>query len=214
MTTWGRYLKLWPVAAIAAAAAVASAQTVSGQSVPSTGYAYDNNGNLHTTRITPWDPSCAAFVNTKDMCGSCTNRCPTPANGNAICALSCSAAGCGGTCDVTCNGGFDKCYGRCVDYKSDPNNCGGCGKVCAAPFFGSAVCSNGVCNYGCQAGTRFTGATGSCTVCGTRCVFLDSDPKNCGACGKVCATISNGYQKCVAGQCKYDCMDGFTYTGP
>lgn len=46
-----------------------------------------------------------------------------------------SFAGCGSTMTF--------CAGACVDTRTDPRNCGGCGRNCSA----SAVCSSGVCTF-------------------------------------------------------------------
>ncbi len=47
----------------------------------------------------------------------------------------------------------------------------------------------------------FDAASCDATVCGTSCVDLSSDPKNCGACGKACVAP----EMCVAGKCIIDC---------
>jgi Stigma-specific protein, Stig1 len=67
------------------------------------------------------------------------------------------------------------CSGTCVDYLTDPNNCGGCGVQCAV----GQLCDNGVCRSTCAPGQ---------TQCGTVCVDLTSDPLNCGACNHACGT--------------------------
>src|SRR5262249_20153362 len=67
------------------------------------------------------------------------------------------------------------CGGTCVDYLTDPLNCGGCGVACAPGQF----CDTGVCRSSCPPGQ---------TLCGADCVDLTSDPLNCGACGRACGT--------------------------
>jgi hypothetical protein len=75
-----------------------------------------------------------------------------------------------------------QCGASCVDTKTNPLNCGACGKACTAP----QLCNGGTC--GCPAGSA---------LCGTACADLGSDAKNCGACGKACGAG----EACVAGAC-------------
>jgi hypothetical protein len=79
---------------------------------------------------------------------------------------SCTLAGKVGTCST-------------LDFSSDPNNCGGCGIVCAGNQV-TGVCSNGKCSYvqgggtlgvGGMAGSGGKPATGGTSGCG---VFLGS----------------------------------------
>jgi hypothetical protein len=123
----------------------------------------------------------------------------------------------------------------CVSTNSDPNNCGGCGQICA----GGQVCSAGTCTNACSAGyTNCSGActgvltdpnncgacgqkcgtgqscnSGTCTcpagtsACGGGCAVLSSDPGNCGACGNACPAGAT----CNAGTCQ--CAAGLTKCG-
>jgi hypothetical protein len=75
------------------------------------------------------------------------------------------------------------CGAACTDTRADPNNCGACGKKCAAGF----DCTNGVCV--CPAPTK---------QCGAVCVDPAIDSKNCGGCGILCTTGTKG---CKAGKC-------------
>lgn len=51
-----------------------------------------------------------------------------------------------------------------------------------------------------------TGTPASCTVCPKGCFDLESDPKNCGSCGKSCPTTAAGTAGvCVKGQCYEKC---------
>ena len=86
-----------------------------------------------------------------------------------------------GSCAVVCGGGSARCGNNCVDLRSDPNNCGGCGNKCA----GGQVCNKSTCALTCQSGL---------TNCNGGCVDLTSDDSNCNACGNACA---DGTQ-CVA----------------
>jgi hypothetical protein len=67
------------------------------------------------------------------------------------------------------------CSGTCVDYLTDPNDCGGCGVQCNTEEGQS--CTAGSCTAVCPTGQ---------TPCGTQCVDLTSDPLNCGECGTIC----------------------------
>lgn len=113
----------------------------------------------------------------------------------------------------TCESGWtDTCVaGSCTNVTSDPLTCGSCGNVCSGVLYGSAACLSGTCGATCNPGTRYTPPTGACTSCNGRCMYTQSDPLNCGACGNACPTIDNGYPKCIAGSCQYDCKDGFKF---
>lgn len=76
------------------------------------------------------------------------------------------------------------CNGECIPTSSDPDNCGGCGVVCA----GNQVCSGGFCTDGC---------TGGLTACDRRCVDTAQDSDHCDGCGLACG---DG-QGCADGVC-------------
>lgn len=73
----------------------------------------------------------------------------------------------------------------CVDFNTDPANCGSCANACAD----AASCVNGTCS--CANGL---------TTCGASCVDLGSDSENCGACGTSCGGLF-----CLQGACSADC---------
>jgi hypothetical protein len=89
-------------------------------------------------------------MNAADGCEVNTSTDPNNCGG---CAMACGAipngiAGCsGGACRVAeCNAPFGDCDGKpangCeVNISTDPNNCGGCGKVCL-----NTVCNAGACS--------------------------------------------------------------------
>ncbi len=152
------------------------------------------------------------------------------------------AGGAGGGClaQELCNGKDDDCDGKIdegIDTKSDPNNCGGCGKACR-PDHAFGQCKAGVCGFTtCDIGfvnldkKALNGCEYACqahpdpddSVCDNRdndCdgkidedVNKQTDPLNCGVCGKSCryANAVAG-ASCVGGQCALDpskCDPGF-----
>jgi|GEM_PF-6732668 len=108
-------------------------------------------------------------------CGACGKTCPE--------GDTCVNGACRGLSPVKqkmlCARDQVVCAGKCVDLRTDPLNCGACGKTCPLPTFGPAV--TGVC----VAGACKPCDTGQ-AICGGRCVNLSIDPNNCGACGKTC----------------------------
>jgi hypothetical protein len=155
-------------------------------------------------------------------CGACGNVCAA--------GKKCSAGVCTGTSNAnnnannsannnanssataSCKAPKTMCGGRCLNPATAPRNCGACGVVCGA----GKTCLAGVCTANNNATNNATNnannnanstATASCkapkTMCGARCVNLNTAPKNCGACGNVCAagkTCSNGVCSCMPGQ--------------
>jgi hypothetical protein len=83
------------------------------------------------------------------------------------------------------------CSGSCVDYLSDPNNCGACGSVCGQ----GTCCANGSCASLCGSGQAW---------CNGACYDLQNDSNNCGACGNVCGAGSC----CTNGACASVCSAG------
>jgi hypothetical protein len=105
------------------------------------------------------------------------------------------------TIDCWCKTGQTLCgFSGCKDLENDPNNCGSCGFGCWDPVRvpenvskGDTTCRRGHCGYACREGFA---------DCNDRLddgceTDLASDPRNCGACGKSCATN----QPCVNGAC-------------
>ncbi len=118
----------------------------------------------------------------------------------AACGVSGRTGGSGGA--GICPAHPDQCAGKCCgttcfDVMHDPFNCGDCGVACPA----GTICLGGNCGcppFGdkCGLGQTCCGAIG--------CVSLDSDIRNCGACGDSCAGDSK--HACVGADC---CYDGF-----
>ena len=128
-------------------------------------------------------------------CGACGRVCGLP-NATARCV--------GGVCTIaTCNAGYADCNGNASDgceinLMSDVRNCGACGNVCSFAN-ASGACVGGVCTIvTCNAGfadcNRFAGDGYE--------VNLQTDPSNCGACGRACPPGPFGRPGvCTAGVC-------------
>jgi len=136
-------------------------------------------------------------------CGACGKAC-SAANASAACK--------DGACAIAaCHAGFTDCNGQAADgcetaTASDVNNCGGCGKACAAPN-GTPGCQGGACVVtGCAAG--FADCNG---LAGDGCeVALLVSVGNCGACGNACPALPNATAGCMGGKCSIGlCAGGF-----
>lgn len=134
---------------------------------------------------------CAILSSDNNNCGMCGKAC----GAGALCM--------GGVC--SCAPGDLSCGGACVA-ANDPKNCGQCGVDCVAL---GQVCSATGCSATCE---------GTATNCEGSCADLQTDARNCGACGMACApgqACSAGACACpVAGQlaCGGACVD--TQTNP
>jgi hypothetical protein len=126
-------------------------------------------------------------------CGACGAICRLP-NATPACAAS--------VCGVAaCTPGFADCDGMATtgceqDIAADAQNCGGCGRRCAA----GTVCQAGSCVSICASGTTF---------CVDRCARLSDDPSHCGACGNACMGAPNAAPSCGGGRCTLVCAPSF-----
>jgi hypothetical protein len=119
-----------------------------------------------------------------------------------------------GKCGHECNSDESCCNGECIkteDFRNDRYNCGGCGKQCGS---GQYCCWND-----CMAGGTVKSGGGGIILppienacgcekdcgdlwcCGTSCVDIMNDEKNCGRCGNVCSSDGIIAQICCEGQC-------------
>lgn len=127
--------------------------------------------------------------------GCAASRCSPCALPNTA-LLACN----GGACKVgNCTSHFGNCNGRdddgCETDLLAPETCGACGVVCSE----HESCSKrgcGVCNE-------------KETPCLRRCVELDNDVNNCGACGRVCPSGPHGTARCKEGECVLRCEAGY-----
>ena len=92
--------------------------------------------------------------------------------------------------DADCSAPTESCGGACVDTLSDPDNCGECGRACAA----SEVCDAGECAASCSGGR---------SECTRSCVDLQTDALHCGDCTEQCEPGGS----CVAADCIDSCND-------
>jgi hypothetical protein len=140
------------------------------------------------------DPEDGCEINLKTNklnCGACDKICPN-LNGDPSCV--------GGQCQIDCNDGFEDCDGTrdngCeVNIKTSSRNCDACRTECPADPGKSAYCRDGVCGQTtCAAGRGDCDGDGACEIA------LDTDVKNCGACGNECQAV-NAEVACVDGAC-------------
>ena len=85
---------------------------------------------------------------------------------------------CGSAAGAAC------CNKHCVNTKSDPLNCNGCGVACSGA---ETQCCNGACSN------------------------PNADPNNCGGCGTVCNTLNASSASCGGGMCSWTCNAGFAH---
>jgi hypothetical protein len=147
-------------------------------------------------------------------CGECGLTCLA----GATCAASeCSCPSASTTdkyCDENINGATDGNY-SCVEVTST-KNCGDCGSAC----LDDSICNTtppgtSPANFACKCVNTDAGKT-HCP--GQGCITLTNDDKNCGACGKVCATgesccggscVNKQSDEKNCGACGTDCADSF-----
>lgn len=87
-----------------------------------------------------------------------------------------------------CGGTQMWCGGSCMDTISDPDNCGGCGKICSTYPNMNRTCSGGTCGYTCYKASQRTYEDCNKNIADGCEANLASDRNNCGACGNVCAS--------------------------
>jgi hypothetical protein len=167
---------------------------------------------------------------------SCTSNCPAPnacvAAGNCGTATSPQTNGCYGVCATdgrtscpsgsllcnhvafsateTCNGVDDNCDGRIdegFNTSSDPNNCGGCGAVCALPG-AVAKCVGGTCLVNnCTAG-RADADGNPANGCEYACPVLPTKAEVCNGLDDDCDGKIDDSPTDVGTSCQTNCPGG------
>jgi hypothetical protein len=116
----------------------------------------------------------------------------------------------GGSADAGCAPGFADCDGDpsngCEADLSLASHCGTCATTCtgAAP-----MCASQGGSFVCTSGCPSTGPT----LCGTSCVDMTTDPKNCATCGHACPVVTSGQATCVSSACDFLCDANFHRCG-
>ncbi len=141
---------------------------------------------------------CETNVQTDPLnCNTCGMRCPVPANA----AATCTRTGCG----IRCAPSFDNCDGNAANgcetaLSSDVANCSACGRACTTRN-GTPACTTGTCTIA-RCNTGYDNCNGD-PLDGCETALL-TDPRNCGGCGRPCATG----QVCSSGVCVTSCPTG------
>lgn len=140
---------------------------------------------------------CETSLFSRNHCGACGNVCPAGQDclpdeyGEPKCMCPANET----YCSLGCFGDF--CMGQCVNLGTDRQNCGSCGYACreGVSLHSSGICTFGTCSLRCVQGRADCNGNME-DDCETN---TESDPQNCGACGKVCDAVAG--QACVGGQC-------------
>lgn len=132
---------------------------------------------------------CETDLQTLSDCGSCGNDCSGLQH---VAAAQCIDGACA---DVTCEDGYGDCdalaFTGCEQSTRGPQNCGGCGLLCAPPGATASACPDGTCQYSCDGPLK---DCNSDPVDGCE-ADIASDADNCGGCGIECDGI------CTDGVC-------------
>jgi hypothetical protein len=162
------------------------------------------------------DHLCAASENCCTIPGAPVGCCPA----DQACTLQgcCSQQNvpCGDQCCALALPGADPacCNGTCVDKKTDPYNCGGCGKTyLSLPPHAAPICVNGQPNFACNDAGWPTKCVNTCCprgmdCCQNQCTDTMTDLHNCGRCDNPCQMHTNTTPTCVNGQCSWPCIAG------
>ncbi|MBL8604999.1 MAG: hypothetical protein JNK72_23930 [Myxococcales bacterium] len=148
------------------------------------------SGDCDSNPATPCVP-----LNTIEHCGACGRACAAPTGGTASCTA--------GACQSLCPAGSTLCGNRCVMLQTDVEHCGACGNRCALPS-ASARCNAGSCAIASCQGGNLNCDTSVANGCETA---AQSDPQNCGSCGRTCMA----WEACMLGMCRpRRCPDGYS----
>jgi hypothetical protein len=150
-----------------------------------------------------------------DCDGLATNGCEASLTGTANCGrcgLRCEGAtpycapmGTAVACSSGCATGLQLCAGSCVDVRSTPDHCGGCGTSCPPVPNGVRTCNASVCGMRCLTG--FASCDGN-ALNGCE-VELATSAVHCGSCGHACPAAPHATPVCSSGRCGTVCTDGY-----
>jgi hypothetical protein len=152
--------------------------------------------------------TCVDTQRNPDFCGSGCQPCPTFRNVRRECRS--------GTCATDCAPGFARCpLGSSTPHcdtsiRSDPNNCGGCGRRCAPEATnGSRRCEDMQCRLTCNTGFADCNQSDS-----DGCESSLRSLQHCGRCGNACPPPPvGGTMNCNSGQCTPICPPGHQLCG-
>lgn len=128
----------------------------------------------------------------REHCGRCGNSCRATPTGPACdtANLYCADGKCAEW--AHCPGyasGIIPCGAHCIDPRTDPLNCGGCGP-----------CVAGLTNYRDDHSVEHVCTLDKPHCCDAKCVNETMDPENCGGCGIRC-DIPHGKSTCINSKC-------------
>ena len=134
-------------------------------------------------------PYCASTKTDNANCGGCGVACGVgEVCANGACANACASSD--GGAQTLCAPEAGPPY--CADTDDDNTNCGACGVTCGV----GELCKQGACVNACAAPDGGTETLCTPDAGPAYCANTQTDPNNCGTCGKTC---SSG--KCAAGNC-------------
>lgn len=136
-----------------------------------------------------------------------TNKTTSVLTGTTVTALTGTTAA---VSRGSCPAGRNFCSGTCRDLQTDAGNCGSCGDACSS----GQTCQDGQCTFWGTSTPVVNGTTLititpdlSCSygeiTCGSACVNVFTDRKNCGVCGRACGD----QEICKEARCGPACTD-------
>ncbi len=180
------------------------------------GAATCNSGTCEITSCNSGFDDCDLIVNNgcetnvtsnADNCGACNRACSSQGTVTRTCSAS--------VCNPTCSAGAGNCVqpmapamddGCEADLATDEGNCGSCGRGCSNTGTTAVLCETGLCTSACiapNANCNMPVAPQVDDGCETN---RNTDPDNCGACGRACATNGVMSRSCGGGICTSTCV--------